>query len=223
MNLTVHMPYVGELRDHDAMMLADQSGTLAPDDVGDDPLAYWRFLAELWAAAEDFVLVEHDVRIAPGTVTSFWGCPEPWCACVGDGIPAQRPSRQRRPHEISPLHGYDLCNGWDQAYLRCNRFRRELMLAHPDLFRSIAEPNRYWLVLDEHSIGRLAAKVHRHDAHRTRHVPKVNRRSDIDERRAAYVDWAMTNYPDTWVASANGAFEREKRAAEAAAWKARNG
>ncbi len=76
-------------------------------DVSGDVTDYCATWARLWRAQEDFVMVEHDIVIAPGTIDAFAACPEPWC-CVSTGALG--------------------------AAFQCNRFRRELIVAHPDLF-----------------------------------------------------------------------------------------
>lgn len=184
--------------------------------VSADPLAYWRLLALLWGDAEDFTLIEHDVVIAPGTLAALDACPEPWCSCPQPNAPRWSRKRQATPPKHSPLTGTDDRNGWSSACLQVNRFRRELMLAEPDLISSVAEPNRYWLVLDEHTVGRLRQRCHVHHELPTNHVPAVPRARDHAARRAAYVEWALSNFTaDEWISSANGSLEAQKRRAEA--------
>jgi hypothetical protein len=42
--------------------------------------AYYHLLVKLWAAADDFALVEHDTEPPPGALDGFDDCPELWCA-----------------------------------------------------------------------------------------------------------------------------------------------
>lgn len=47
--------------------------------AGDDE-AYFRLYQRLWHEGEGFIGVEHDVIVAPGTLTELAECPEDWCA-----------------------------------------------------------------------------------------------------------------------------------------------
>jgi hypothetical protein len=91
-------------------------------DVSGSPTAYWSLLSDLWALQEDFIVVEHDVVIAPGTIAGFEACPESWCGCrsVGGSMP----------------------------FLQCTRFRRELTVAYPNLLLDIPPGRRHWDGLD---------------------------------------------------------------------------
>lgn len=217
--MRVVMPYTEELRDRHALAaLCEQYEDVECYRVDGDPTAYWRLLSDLWEDRTDFMLVEHDVRIAPGTVAALRDCPHPWCSCPQPLAVRWSRRRMSYPPKHSALTGTDDFNSWSAACLQVNRFRRELMLQEPSLLTDVAAPNRYWLVLDEHTVGRLRQRCHVHYNLATHHAPAIPRASDHVDRRAAYVDWAMTNHPDTWVDAANGALERVKRRAEAATW-----
>lgn len=77
--------------------------------------SYYRLVFACWAAAQDFAIVEHDVEPHPGDLAAFDACPEPWCA-----------------HSYEVFSG-DVTAAYGGPYaLGLCRFRRELMLEHPD-------------------------------------------------------------------------------------------
>ena len=73
-----------------------------------DDAAYARLLCGLWAAREDFAIVEHDVVPPDGWLAEIEACAGLWCLRGPLGRP-----------------GLD--------WLGCVRFRAEVMEAHPDL------------------------------------------------------------------------------------------
>lgn len=109
-------------------------------DVSERPDSYYELFARLWADAQDFMLVEHDVVIRPGTVAALDACPEPWCSCAI----AAEVERRRGEHE---------------AYFQCNRWRREVMLERPDV-TDVPMARRHWGTLDAFLLARMRGKVH---------------------------------------------------------------
>jgi len=97
-------------------------------DVTDDPDAYWRALARVWADGEAFIAVEHDVELTPEVLPQFAACPEPWCSFGYGDIPTGA-----------------LVIG---QQIGAVRFRAELVQAHPDVFESIEPRDRGWTGLD---------------------------------------------------------------------------
>ena len=80
--MRVVMPYTLsglDLRARSALLA--QAPHLELIDCSASPVAYFEAFRALWADAETFLLVEHDVVIAPGTVAAFEACPELWCSC----------------------------------------------------------------------------------------------------------------------------------------------
>jgi hypothetical protein len=101
-----------------------------PRDVSASDGAYWALLAELWAAGEEFAVVEHDVVPSPSALASFEACGNDWCSCP-----------------------YPYLAG-TYAGLGCTRFRAAIMSRHPDLMDVVAtmsndahEP-KFWCTLD---------------------------------------------------------------------------
>lgn len=130
--------------------LVDQSPSCEFVDVSGAQDAYWSLFRDLWRAGEDFMLVEHDILIAPGTVEAFTRCPEPWCAAPG-GIDVARKMARRR---TSRDHV--------EAYLQCNRWRAAAMAAHPDA-ADIAEHD--WRRMDGQLLSSLRERVAVHSHH----------------------------------------------------------
>ncbi len=121
-------------------------------DVSGDPHDYWRLFARLWCEGGDFLLVEHDIVIADGTVAALEACPEPWCTC---------------PIAVTYRH-----TGSHEAYLQCNRWRREVMLALPSMPAVLLDHDRHWSRLDRFLLLRLrpAFTPHAHLDHLTFHL-----------------------------------------------------
>lgn len=105
--------------------------------------AYYELVAELWKAGEDFVIVEHDVELLGGHVTTargiesvtgelaaFRACPGSWCA-----------------HSYEVFAG-DVAEAYGGPFaLGCTRFRAELLARHPDAVELAGE-------LDLHPVHR---------------------------------------------------------------------
>lgn len=102
-----------------------------PVDVSGSDEDYWELLYDLWAARQDFCIVEHDIIIAPGILAEFESCPELWC--------------------VSP---YPYMHGGEYAGLGCVRFRAEVMNVMPRLMDDVAtrtntkHPSKHWCTLD---------------------------------------------------------------------------
>jgi hypothetical protein len=79
-------------------------------DLEADAEAYWRLLAEQWAAPGDLLLVEHDMLPAPGVTDAMAGCRRPWCT--------------------SP---YRIEHSWLTEGLGCVKLAARLKARHPDL------------------------------------------------------------------------------------------
>jgi hypothetical protein len=124
----------------------EQLSPVEPDfvDVGGSHDSYFWTLARLWAQAETFVLVEHDIVVHPDVFTAFLGCRQPWCAFVYE-----------RAGNVGPGLG-------------CTRFRRELMLARPRAIAALEHdggggvPARDWRRLDVRVEVALAGRAHLH-------------------------------------------------------------
>jgi hypothetical protein len=91
-------------------------------DVSASVYAYWSLVRELWAAGDDFAIVEHDIVVRPGLLDEYAGCPEAWCVA----------SYHVTPTAVMNSFG-------------CVRFRGVLTREHP-VFESprLAEPVRWW-------------------------------------------------------------------------------
>lgn len=108
-------------------------------DVSGKPDAYFEMFARVWSAAQDFLLIEHDIVIQPGTLAALDACPEPWCACP-IGVEVKR-------------------SGRNEAYFQCNRWRAEVMLERPDV-TEIPTQRRHWGTLDAFLLARMRGNVH---------------------------------------------------------------
>ena len=87
-------------------------------DCSGDVEAYFRALCALWAAAEDFLIVEHDMVPTLEAVQAMDGCPKWWC--------------------VNPYG----CNEWGtlvEVAFGFTRFRRQLMEAEPDAMEATVE------------------------------------------------------------------------------------
>lgn len=128
--------------------------------LGYRPDAYWALLAELWAAGEGFLLVEHDIEIRAGLVTEADTCPQPWC--------------------VWPYAGAGWSTGGDPLLyqsLGCTRFAAGLLAAEPDLMAEVGAvseglPAKDWRRLDVTIGPRLnwrGYQPHRHGPPVTHH------------------------------------------------------
>lgn len=100
-------------------------------DVSASDTSYFDLLQILWAAGEDFAIVEQDIVPRPATLASFERCPRAWCAA---------------PYPYLGSPGY--------TGLGCVRFRGSLTRALPDLMEDVAlhdypgHSPRHWCTLD---------------------------------------------------------------------------
>lgn len=72
---TDRSPHLGAVRDALNAAGVAHEVHLCHGDTG-----YWRLLAALWARAETFVIVEHDVVVDAGTIVELADCGREWCA-----------------------------------------------------------------------------------------------------------------------------------------------
>jgi hypothetical protein len=108
-------------------------------DVSGDGSAYWRTLCAAWADGRSFANVEQDVEIGPDTIPQFETCPEPWCLF---------PYRVETPPHLRSRTTSPVCDIVTPQVLGAVRFRRALMLAHPDALASLPPERRAWMCLD---------------------------------------------------------------------------
>ena len=148
--------FVGSVHPATAAALAEYAPEAEVRYVGGDELAYWGLLGELWADAEPFVLIEHDVEIDGATLAQLESCPELRCAFP----------YLLRSDELTTA---PWCEAWAEALLGCVRFSGELIRAHPDAVTAIPAAGRQWKVLDV----RLAAQLRRRGVTTHRHSPAV--------------------------------------------------
>jgi hypothetical protein len=109
-------------------------------DVSGSDTAYFELLRELWAKGESFCLVEHDIVVTPGTISSMNDCGHEWCAS-----------------KYSYLRG----SYWG---LGCTRFRGPLLKRFPDLMDEVGEYDSpghgrgHWCSLDQALTASLRAR-----------------------------------------------------------------
>jgi hypothetical protein len=84
--------------------------------------AYWSLFRDLWAAGEDFILVEHDIVPHVGTIEHFDRCPSSWCSC---------PYHWKWKPQYNWLA--DRSSKVIDNSLGCVRFRSEFLKQCPDL------------------------------------------------------------------------------------------
>jgi hypothetical protein len=87
-------------------------------DVSGSEFGYWELVRGLWAAGEDFVVIEHDVEITADVLGSFESCAEPMCASY---CPDTACTWTFLPGALNALWG-------------CVRFRGSLAVSVPYLF-----------------------------------------------------------------------------------------
>lgn len=114
----------------------------------DDDEAYWRLLSGLWAAREDFTVIEQDIVPHSAVFPEFAGCQGSWCTFA-------------YPYSVAGIyHGSG-----------CVRFRSHLMTEVPDLFERVGEmsnhlhPPRHWCTLDAWTQHVLQSRGHRSCQH----------------------------------------------------------
>lgn len=111
--------------------------------------SYWQLLANLWSAAEDFVLVEQDIVPHDGVLPAFSDCREPWCTFA------------------YPYDKFGLYHGSG-----CVRYRHALMRLEPDLIERVAEtnggdlhPSKHWCTLDAFTQMHLTSRGYQQHHH----------------------------------------------------------
>ena len=125
--------------------------------VGGDPFAYGRLLAELWGAKESFLVVEHDTEVTEKALRQAMHC-----RCWWSTSPYSGPGRAR----------LDVSLGF-------TRFRRELLETAPDavtLANQIDDggpqcPPGHWKRVDCRLLSVLTGPPHRFAPHRHAEVP----------------------------------------------------
>lgn len=119
-----------------------------------DDTSYYRLLADLWAAGDTFVVVEHDIVVRPGVADELMACPEDWC-----GFPYRF---------LGGLH-----NG-----LGCAKFSARLLAEHPNVIADTSEehtpthPRNHWCNLDD----RITRQLVRRGVAKHAHGPPVEHR-----------------------------------------------
>jgi hypothetical protein len=103
-------------------------------DVSGNDLAYGHLLERLWADAETFLIVEHDIVIGPTTAREFAECEEEWCS--------------------SPYTYFDQPVTTSGGGLGCTKFSSQLMHRWPEMIRQAnalscaGHPNGHWCTRD---------------------------------------------------------------------------
>jgi hypothetical protein len=101
-------------------------------DVSGSNEAYWQLLADLWAKARTFIIVEQDVVVRPDSLDELIACQHPWCSF-------------QVPY-VGRLY----------AGLSCAKFSAGLIARYPDALERIAEIEdtkhtpSHWCTLDSH-------------------------------------------------------------------------
>jgi len=172
----VVVPHTALLRKETVAALYAQDATVELTDVSGAPSAYWELFCSLWAQRETFTLVEHDVVLPPEALASMDSCPEPWCSV---------PSFDWWAHMRDPNLGAEERRvlgqvAWTATFLRANRFRREAIAAHPDLFTTIPPWCRNWQGLDLASLPRLASRIGQPHVHEHPILHLVGAESEAD-------------------------------------------
>lgn len=132
------------LRDEVLESVADLNVVL--QDVSTTQWDYHALVAELWAAAEDVIIVEQDTILPPGAAERFAECCEPWCC---------------HDYEVSGQLIREKYGGEGGAF-GCVRFRSALMRQYPNLLGDIVD--RHWSHLDY--LVAMNLRAHRHRGHR---------------------------------------------------------
>jgi hypothetical protein len=194
----VVVPHTPLLRQETVAALHAQGATVELTDVSGSDTAYWGALCSLWAQQETFTLVEHDVVLPPGALASLDSCPEPWCSV---------PSFDWWAHMRDPNLG-DFERGvlgrvaWTATFLRANRFRRDAIEAHPDLFTTIPPWCPHWQGLDRASLPRLASRIGQAHVHEHPILHLVGAESEADrgpennKRAFKYYRWLSKWAPE---------------------------
>jgi hypothetical protein len=128
-HMRIVVPYVGEPHPDTRAALAEQApepGRVEYIDVGGSPTAYYELFVALWQAGQSFILIEHDIVIAPGTIDAFESCTQSWCS-VSRGV-----GRDGRPLNLLSMHRL---YRWQVGQLQCNRFRSDMMVGQANTCR----------------------------------------------------------------------------------------
>lgn len=130
--------------------------------------SYWGLLSRLWARAEPFILVEHDIEVHPRALPELEACSEPWCLF---------PFSRLLPGPHSSWDG----EGWSAGIplldksLGCVRWSVELMTGEPDVMEVVGtmscggSPPKHWCRLDD----AIAQVLERRGYHPHIHHPEV--------------------------------------------------
>jgi hypothetical protein len=125
----VALPYT-RLRPEVCQPLSEQGHDVTFVDVSGSDEDYWQLMADLWAQAETFVIVEHDVIVRDGAIDELVECEQDWC-----GFPVS------------------YC-GTEYAGLACTKFTAGLIARYPDALERVAEIEdadhkpKHWCRLD---------------------------------------------------------------------------
>lgn len=129
--------------------------------------AYHDLLSELWAAGEDFCLVEHDIEIRADVLPAFESCPEPWCTFPYLGRPYK--------HYPVPVLRVALgCTRFRSEFLKTNAGVLEAMLPGP---ASSPRNPRHWRRCDSllaSALQRRGFRAHEHEPHVVHHHDYAN-------------------------------------------------
>lgn len=127
--------------------------------VGQDDEAYWRLLCELWADAEDFLIVEHDMELHAEVIPQLVACENDWCVFPYSG---SQPIWTRKRTDNPPRTPVVF-----RCALGCTRFRRQLMLDEPQAITHMRLHT--WRRLD----SQLASYLFQHGYKACEHEPHV--------------------------------------------------
>jgi len=142
-----------QLHPHAFGALATYAPHAAFVDVSSDDECYWRLLRGLWGLGESLAIVEHDIEVHSGTLSSFEACVEPWCVAPYTGMPYKR-------YPVPVL----------RCALGCVRFSAGLIAATPTLIDDL--PVRHWRRLDSQIatfLQRAGYRAHEHEPHVVHH------------------------------------------------------
>jgi hypothetical protein len=118
-------------------------------DVSGHHTAYAALLEGLWAAGEDFLIVEHDMVPTPAMVDQMESCQRWWCV---------------NPYAANEWGTLVVCG------FGFTRFRAGLMAAEPDAFAAAAAvgdrwSRRHWMGMDGRLVSVIADRGYRPHAH----------------------------------------------------------
>lgn len=146
----VIVPVAGNVDSRVVDALEESEWDYEPHDVSGSDRAYYDLLAELWAARETVVIVEHDIIVNPRSILELAYCQCDWCAF---------------PYQYMSIPAY--------YGLGCVKFGANLMRRQPDAIRRVGvlsdmhHPQRHWCRLDGFLqyvvLPSLGESMHRHD------------------------------------------------------------